>query len=416
MIKRIGLLGGAGVAAQSVNLLLMPVVATLYGPAVYGEFSQFFAAMQIAIPVAALCLPLAIVPADNDKTASQLTTLAIISATLTSTMLVVATLIWNHVGESGTSSFSAFSSLGLVCVFAAVQQTSYQWLVRYESLVALAVVPIAGAIIMNALRLSGGYLLNASYTVLVGATVSGYILHGIITFILARRNTPVRPPCKLSATTAVTLSKSTHTFTLYRTPQVLINALGKNAPVFAFSLIYTPSITGEFALALALMAAPTMLIGNAFSSVYYPRITASVYKSEGSRKLLREGQVTLGLLAIATFGPVIAFADDAVALFMGSAWYNVGVLAPLMSPWFAASLVSKAAIDAIPALKVQKQFLAFETLSTMIRLATLGYCALVQVSPVSAVTIFSLVSALCYLSLSGWIMIACARNDIQRST
>ena len=95
---------------------------------------------------------------------------------------------------------------------------------------------------MNALRLSGGYLLSASYTVLVGATVSGYMLHGIITFILARRNTPV-------ASQAVSDNRDTfqkhYTFTLYRTPQVLINASVKCLP--AFSLIYTPSITGEFA-------------------------------------------------------------------------------------------------------------------------------------------------------------------------
>ena len=47
-------------------------------------------------------------------------------------------------------------------------------------------------------------------------------------------------------------------------------------------------------------------------------------------------------------------------------------------------------IDAIPALKVQKQFF-FETLSTVVRLAT--PLLRLQVSPVSAVTLFSLVSA-----------------------
>jgi len=387
VIRKIGILAISGAFAQALNFFLLPIIANLYGPEEYGRFSRFFSYFQIVLPIAGFGLPLAIVLVSDVKEGRRVGAASIVASGL------IAILI----AADAASNYDYL--LAFVVLFAAFQQIGYQWLTRTGYILAMSMLPLTSALLMNAARIFAGKLVGPTHEVLILATIGAYGVFAIITFAIARRSHGMEIlEFNGAASLWQSLKKFSH-FPKYRTPQVMINTFGRNLPVLFLSYFTTSTATGHFALANAALGAGVFLVGNAFSGVFYPRISRAVADKDSPHRLLRKTTLLLFCMALSLYAIVVFWGPVLFTIVFGLEWRQAGQFSQWMTPWFVMALAARPTTDAILALGLQKQFVIFEVAATVLRMAALAGGMLTFDSPIGAVATFSVLNAVLYSAL-----------------
>lgn len=394
MIKRFGTLFGANILAQGVNFLLLPFVTRLFDPKEFGQYSEFYAYFQILLPVSALCLPLAIVLAKSEMEAESVACASRKSTVCVSVFItfLLAAFYW-----MAPKSFSASNLLlPLVVLAAGYQQVAYQFLIRREAVSLMAVLAVAQASLMSISKIVGG-LFWPTYTTLVATTVIGYSLFSALTMAFARRVVagPYKPPPFSRQKYAFAKHRQLPQF---RTPQVLLNGIGRTMPILFLSYFAPSSEVGQFALAFTAMGAALLLVGNAVSGVFMPRMALAFRQSRRTSELLCSASASVFVISLLGFGVIIASGPELFELIFGNQWTSAGQYAQVMAPWFILSLTARPSTDSIAAYGLNRQFLIFEICGMFIRFGSL-FLGLNYGGPMMAICAFSFANAALYAVL-----------------
>lgn len=84
------------------------------------------------------------------------------------------------------------------------------------------------------------------------------------------------------------VSRAYADFPVYRTPQVLVNALSQSLPIFVIGFYFGATQVGYFSLAQTILGAPVTLLTGALSNVLFPKITQKVNNRELISPLIKK--------------------------------------------------------------------------------------------------------------------------------
>lgn len=84
------------------------------------------------------------------------------------------------------------------------------------------------------------------------------------------------------------VSRAYSDFPIYRTPQVLVNALSQSLPVFVIGYYFGVTQVGYFSLAQTILGAPVTLLSGALSNVLFPKISQKVNNRELISPLIKK--------------------------------------------------------------------------------------------------------------------------------
>ncbi len=382
------LTGTAG--AQAITMAFAPLLTRLYGPEEFGVLGIFMAVVAVVAPVAALSYPLAIVLPKNDSDAWGLARLSLIIAGIVSALAAAVLLLFREpiTSLSGLQAVSEFMMLTPVVMFLSTcLSVVTQWLIRKKRFGVTAKVSVAHAIVLNLAKVSTG-LLAPYATTLLTVTALGTALQAAMLFPAARQDRAQadsprdRPSLK-------ELAKRHYDFALYRSPQVLINALSQSLPVLLLAAYSGPAAAGFYALGRSVLGMPTALIGKSVTDVFYPRINEAALNRERCDRLIIKATVALAAIGFAPFGLIVAAAPWIFALVFGEEWREAGNYARWLALWSYFGFVNRPSVGAIPVLKLQGYFLSYEVLSILIRVAALAVGFLVFSSDIVAIALFS---------------------------
>lgn len=169
-VKNVIIMALGFTGAQTLNILLSPVITRLYGPEAFGIMSTFNAFTQIFVSVAALTYPIAIVLPKNDHDARSLINLSIYISLFIAIISTVIVFIFeeNIVNMFKINEIAPFLYylIPIVIIFAGIMQSLEQWLIRKKKFLINARVTFLQSLITNSSKIGIG-LFYPTATVLV---------------------------------------------------------------------------------------------------------------------------------------------------------------------------------------------------------------------------------------------------------
>ncbi|BBO56869.1 hypothetical protein CLAM6_21800 [Cobetia sp. AM6] len=155
-----------------------------------------------------------------------------------------------------------------------------------------------------------------------------------------------------------------------------------------------PASAGYYSLSRTILGLPTTLIGEAVTSVFYPRITSAIQNKESSRDIIVKATLIMALVGAIPFGIVILFGPSLFSTIFGNNWYVAGEYAQWLAIWSFSGFINKPSIAAIPVLKLQRRLLLIEIVSILARAVGLLVGFYAFNSGLLSVAIFSTISTL----------------------
>jgi len=417
-VRNVLLVATGTAGAQAITMAFSPIITRLYGPEAYGLLGTFSAVLSIAMPIAALTYPIAIVLPKRDDDARGIAKLSVLLA-LFICLIVATVLLVGGQPIARLLDLEAISAFLLLIPFAmflnVLQQIMQQWLIRKKQFKVSARIAISQSLILNISKTGVGFVHPAGASLIILATL-GNALYATQLWLGARRWTSPKdyihkPEHRLPKSKAVAAQH--RDFPLFRTPQVTINAFAQGLPVLMLASFFGSSIAGFYTLSRSVMAAPAHLLGSSVGNVFYAQIAEAVNAGKDPRSYLNKA--TFGALAVAIipFGIIMIWGSPLFAFIFGEQWHTAGTYAQWVALWLLFSLAARPVIATIPVLDMQGWFLMMEIVFTSLRVAALALGAWVFKDPLYAVAGYTIMSALFYISLYVMVIVrANKRGDL----
>ncbi|GED44021.1 lipopolysaccharide biosynthesis protein [Cobetia marina] len=402
-IRNIIVLISGTAGAQAIGILLSPLITRIYSPEALGVLGTFLAIQTIVNPVASLSYPLAIVLPKAKSDAIRLVYLSILFSIIS---FIVMITLFNFFGAkirtiSGLNDANNIDillpSAVLLSAFIAIMT---QWINRNKIFAIKAKAVMLQSVVTNVLKVVVGLLYPSALT-LIAVTMIGYfaqvtsILYGfnkIKNKDLGEYEAKAKTKADNEAKKYFYLIKRYRDFAQYRTPQIALNAFSFGMPILLLASYFGPAAAGFYSLARSILGLPLSLIGEAVSSVFYPRVNEAAQKKEDVSKLLIKSTCYMGLIGIAPFGIIIVYGPYLFSKIFGAEWYIAGVYAQWMGLWLFSGFINRPAVAAIPVVNLQKKFLIIEVYSLVVRALGIFVGIIFFEDAIITVSIFSVVS------------------------
>lgn len=392
-VRNVAVVGGGIAAGQAISLAFTPFLTRLYGPEAFGAAAAFAAVVNIITPLATLGYANAIVMPEDEDDAGAVARLSI----LCGLVMAPVALLLAHFGKPWLAAWTGLQHapwvlylVPLSLVVSAFLSVANQAAIRQGLYAAKARAYVGSTVLSNLGKLAGG-LLAPSGLVLILITLMGSALNVVMQLVGVRRQgvLMVRNWFGLEGVRAA--ASAQRDFALYRMPQSILNTATVGLPTILLSSLFGPSAAGQYSVAASVLAAPVVLLGQAVGDVFRPKITRAISaKSPNTYKILMNATLALTIAAM-PFGVITIFGEQIFVILFGSDWRHAGEYAQWLTLWVAATLVSRACLSTLPALRLQNFLLKLEVVAAVMRIAAmyLGFAWLK--SDIAAVALFSVV-------------------------
>src|SRR5690625_1732916 len=366
-VRNVVIVASGTAGAQAITLAFSPIITRLYGPEAFGLQGAFMAVLALTTPVAALTYPIGIVLPKEDDDAKGLAQLSArialaIAAVLVAVFLFADAPIAHLLKMQEIQSFLWLVPVAML--FTAWQSIMQQWLIRKKMFKVTARIAVSQSLILNSAKSALG-LIWPTGAVLIVLNTLGNLLYSVQLWLGTRRwggpeDQLLNPPKKQPSLKA--LAHEHRDFPIYRTPQVMLNAISHSAPTLILASLFGPAIAGFYSLSRSVTSAPVELLGKSIGNVFYAQIAESVNAGNNPRPFLH--RATLSALAIATppFVVVMLWGAPLFAWAFGSQWYTAGEYARWDALCLLFSLAARPVIARIPIITLQGSFLIAEAI------------------------------------------------------
>ncbi len=396
-VRNVAMVGGGIAAAQAIALIFMPFLTRLYGPESFGVAAAFAAIVRIITPMATMGYAGAIVMPDDDDDAAAVARLSILCGLI----LVPISLIVVYLGKPWLAGWTGMEKtpdmlylIPLSLLVAAFLSVANQSAIRAHLFKAKVRAYVESTLLTNGGKLIGG-ILAPSGLLLIILTLVGKVLNFMMQMLRVPRKGVLKPTNWFGFKGVRAAAVSQRDFAIYRMPQSILNAASVGLPTILLASLFGVATAGQYSLAVLVLAAPVMLLGQAVGEVFYPKITRAItQKSPKAYRLLLQVTVVLLAIGVIPFGMMFLWGDYFFALIFGAEWELAGKYSQWLALWLLSTLVSGASVAALPALRLQRFLLIREIISVVLRAVALYVGFSVFQSDLIAVALFSIAGVL----------------------
>lgn len=394
-MRAIYFLIGGNVFAQALSFAVMPLVARLFGPENLGMSGMFIALAAILTQISAVSYPLAIVLPKDEGEAAAITSLSLLTAVATSS-LVALMLLTSLDALSGALQVESVKQylwfIPVLMFLSALYAVLDQWANRLSMFGIKAISTSVAAIIVSAAKLTAGFIVPTPFS-LIATTSAMPMVQSVSLLSWKRIRSDVRAVPLTDHRKMVEAAWKYRDFALYRAPEQFLNAITQGLPILLFGVLYGPIFTGYLALAIAALNTPANMIGKAIVDVFYPRLSRQADAGESLRPTLIRATAALALLAAPPALILAIYAPSLFTLIFGKDWLSSGLYAQWLSIWTFMMISNRAAMAAIPVLSAQRYLLFYTLVSTPLRAVAIYLAHVSYQDPIMTVIAFSIASA-----------------------
>ena len=117
-----------------------------------------------------------------------------------------------------------------------------------------------------------------------------------------------------------------------RVPTAVLDSLSLTLPIFLMTSFYGADQAGFFALAWKMSAAPIILVGAAFSQIFFQRFSSAWPDRRKAKKLLVNSWLLLGALGVIPSLILFFFGPVMFAFLFGAEWIEAGYISAQIAP------------------------------------------------------------------------------------
>lgn len=416
-IRNVTVFASGGILAQVITFGFMPFITRLFSPEALGVLGVFMSITAVTTQIGALCYPIAIVLPKKDVDAFGIVRLSLIIGAGMSFVTCVILVLFNEslAALINIESISSYLFFIPITMFAGVLlATINQWATRKQLFKAKALALSVHSFVVNASKLVLGFISPTGIGLIV-LTMLGFFIHAAILLFAVRRESNIPSSKDSSSESLTTLAKCYIDFPFYRAPEQALNAISQGLPLLMLASFFSSSIAGYFALAIAALSAPTLLIGSSVADVFYQRVNQGLHNGEKLTPMIIKTTVGLFLLGTPVYLFVVLTGPELFSFIFGSNWEQSGEYARWLAPWMLMALVNKPAVTALPVLSAQGVFLVYTIVSIVGRTLAmwLGY-HLYQDALIS-VAFFCVASVIANIFIIGVALIKSRHLDLQKN-
>jgi O-antigen/teichoic acid export membrane protein len=406
LVKNIMMVGGGLAAAQAITLAVTPFLSRLYGAEAYGVSAAYVAIINVISPIATMGYSNAIVIPKEEEEALAVARASVLFgffSFLVSLLLVVffKTTIASISGLDSHQDILYLIPVSMLIM--SLLSTANQSAIRAGLFKHKATAYVGSVANTNVTKLSAGFFVPTG-AALVLLTEVGKIVNLVLQLLIVPKNGVLHPRFWFGYRGVRGIAIKYYDFALYRMPQSIIRALGMGLPVLILASFFDSGVAGQYSIAILLLGAPVMLLGDAVGEVFYPKITRSIQSDiDRARRLVIAAMLILAALGSLGFGVIIIWGGELIPWFLGAGWEVAGEYSRWVSVWMLFMLIARPAIAAVPAMKLQRGLLIYEVAITMTRGAALYTGAKLE-SDIWSLAIFCITNALGYISLSLFVL------------
>jgi O-antigen/teichoic acid export membrane protein len=318
------------VIAQAIAFLITPLIAKQYGPAEYGVYAGFLAAISILSVLSTGKYELAIMSPDNNR---EVRTLMRLSNRIN---LFVCLLISLFMGlcpiDYLNSLFGLKSTSRLLFLIipvgtyllAAFQVFNY-WLVRERKYSVLSYNKILRSVLFGVFALSFGLLWPEALYLAIALTLSHFFSNIFLRFKVKELN--------LNSTLFLTVeqindfksvARKYSKFPTYILPAELMNVVCAQLPVFVFLWMFDPKDSGYFSFILTLLNMPISLFAGAILDVFKERASKDYRETGSCREAYLSTLKKMLIISVFPFIVIWFFGNDIIVFLFGQQWSGAG--------------------------------------------------------------------------------------------
>lgn len=382
-VRDMSVSGLGALASPIANFIAIPIVARLYGPEAYGVWAILLSIAVIAGTISTLRYELAIVIADDEKEAGQVTVISLISVIATSVIvaIVIAPLcsLFGFVASSTLLWLVPVIVLfsGLKLVFDAVTTRAGMFVLRSSSLAALAIGTGGSQILFHYIGRGGAFgLLLGS---VIGFALSVTIL--VMGNLLFNRNFKY----SLTFENLCEVARKHNRFPRFSVPYTLTGNLRREGTKLIMGALGSPALVGAFALSQRVTNFPALAFSNGIRPVLFRKAAAG----EDVKHFIHRLILILMMLIMPAAG-VIAIQADRVMLFIfGNKWIESGMMVQWMVIPAAFFVCTNWMDRLLDVYGKQKLMFIIEVIGTHISVGGLSYGLFIISSPEAGVALFA---------------------------
>ena len=394
-------------AVQAITIVFSPMITRVYGPEVFGLLGVFMALVAIFTPISALTYPIAIVLPKYDSDAKGIIKLSfwlafIISIITAVVLFFVGDALLQLIGSEAISPYILF--MPITMFFSATLQIAQQWQIRKKQFKMTAKIAVIQSLIINGAKTLLGFI-NPTALVLIVITALSAAIHTLMIILGVKFKKNIQGEMASPHTTKTIKQLAYHykDFPLYRAPQVFINTASQSLPILMLATFFGPASAGFYTLAKMVMGMPISLIGQAFTDVFYPKITEAANNGENILSLLAKSTLILFAVGIIPFGIVIIFGPILFGFVFGNEWLMTGEYARWLALFFLFNFINKPSVAIVPVLSLQRGLLIYEIFSTGSKVLALIIGFYWFKSDIWAIALFSIFGVITYIAMICWI-------------
>jgi O-antigen/teichoic acid export membrane protein len=383
--------------AQSVGIILSPVLTRLYTPSDLGVLGLFLSFVSVATVATSMSYELGIVSAPTNEQATHLTWASMLLSVPVSLLLSAFLYMVMHfkwLGFGALPGYSVALMAATLLLIATFSNLRY-WAIRQERFRIVARTSVFQQTTRSISQVALGFLGAGPMGLLFGEMIG----RGAGIGSLFRNAWPALKNAAASARTRDLKAAlvQNRNLAMYSMPSSVIDSLAGSILVPLIIQLYGPAMGGEFALTRRVLAVPLALIATSVADTFHSRM--AVYAREKPEQMLGLfARTSVGLFLLG-LGPalILFFGGERIfAVAFGQRWSIAGTLAGISAPFFLAQMVVSPLSRLVFVLRGQKSKFVYDLILIAGILLVFSAARRERFSLVETVWAITLVNIVCY--------------------
>jgi O-antigen/teichoic acid export membrane protein len=343
------------VVAQTIPIILSPILTRLYSPEAYGLFAIYSSAIVVLAVICTGRYELSIMLPKEDKDAVNLGALTVSTNLAASILFLLIVCVFNKLiseklGNPAISPWLYLMPLSMVIIGS--YQTLNFWVSRKKLYRKIASSKLWQAVSTGIANLCFGLTGIGAAGLILGGFIGQIVSAAVLGCLVWREDSGLRHlVSKEQMKKNAIVYKN---FPQYSLPTALLDSCSNNLPVFILAHLFSNNVAGFYALALKTLGAPMGFIGDSISQVFYQQFAEHIDSPEKSRSLLIKTWKHLALIALLPMLIILLFGQNIFTLVFGVQWGDAGRIASILAPMFYLIFISSPTSSTYNVLGMQK--------------------------------------------------------------
>ena len=396
--RGISLLVGGTAGAQILLVLGTPLLTRLYTPDDFGIMAVYAGLLGAFGAISALRYELAIPISNDDKEASHVTVLCLLTVLVTSALvaLLISCLSDEISILLGTPSLSTYIwLLPIGVLFSGIYNTAYYVAIRAKNFNVIAATRLKqsfASLLTQLIGYSAGTI-TLLFGTTAGQSLGSLRLYSITSHEIRRANIEVN--------TLISTAYRFRTFPQHSTISTLVNTVGLHLPSLIIASLVSPIFAGFYSLAIKVIQQPTALLGGAVSSTFLA--FAPEARRNGSLiDLLNKLHERILIIGAPILLFAFLFSEDLFPYIFGKDWSIAGEFAKWLSISVFFQTLWSPLSTLTTVLNLERHAMWGQVIALTLRIVSLAAPALLELDHLAIIISFSIANSMIYYTYLLW--------------